>query len=221
MRFRAGIFHLPIWVFLVFLGRGTAAAEGTVEGRVDLLPASIARQAHSRYQLKNGVVAKPAPPVAVVYLEGDFGDLPSGQSNQVVELGQRNFQFEKRVVPVRKGSTVLFPNYDDDYHNVLSYSKAKEFDLGRYLKSESPPAVTFEKEGIVELDCEIHSHMRATILVVDTPYFTTTDPEGRYKLEGIPPGTHRLKVFINYKTRLEQPVEVAEGQVVRVDFKNP
>ena len=49
------------------------------------------------------------------------------------------------LLAVRKGTRVEFPNRDDFYHNVFSYSKAKRFDLGRYPTGESPSinGVTF------------------------------------------------------------------------------
>ena len=74
---------------------------------------------------------------------------------------QQHFQFLPAVLPVQTGTLVEFPNLDDSYHNVFSYSKAKRFDLGRYRKDEKPPAIVFDKPGAVKLYCEIHEHMRA------------------------------------------------------------
>ena len=43
-------------------------------------------------------------------------------------------------------------------------AKAKRFDLGRYRSDEDAPEVTFDKPGVIRLYCEIHQHMRATII---------------------------------------------------------
>ena len=63
---------------------------------------------------------------------------------------------------MQTGTRVEFPNLDDTYHSVYSYSPAKRFDLGRYRRDERPiPWVLFDKPGLITLRCDIHEHMRA------------------------------------------------------------
>ena len=45
------------------------------------------------------------------------------------------------LLPIRVGTRVEFPNLDDTYHNIFSYSPAKRFDLGRYRSDERPVPV--------------------------------------------------------------------------------
>jgi plastocyanin len=158
---------------------GSLQADVVIEGAVKFSPAKTPAAAAARYQQKAGTVAPPSPPVAVVYLEGAFPAKSSG-SSAAAEMVQKDYQFMPGTLAVQKGSKIVFPNQDDDYHHVFSYSKTKEFDVGRYRKGETTPSVTFDKAGIVRVGCEIHEHMRACILVLDTPHFTTTDPGGRY-----------------------------------------
>jgi hypothetical protein len=60
--------------------------------------------------------------------------------------------------------------------------------------------------------------MRGLILVLDTPHFTVTDAEGRFRLTGLPPGNYTLKAWIDSKTVREQPVEIKAGSPLNVDF---
>jgi hypothetical protein len=60
--------------------------------------------------------------------------------------------------------------------------------------------------------------MRALILVLDTPYFTITDPQGRYRLTKLPAGHFVLKAWVNSKTTRERPVDLVDGATVRVDL---
>jgi hypothetical protein len=114
---------------------------------------------------------------------------------------------------------VEFPNLDDTYHNIFSFSPAKRFDLGRYRADERPvPSVVFDTPGLVTLRCDIHEHMRALILVVPTPYFVVTDPEGRFRLGELPAGRFVLKAWVNSKTTHQKPVELRDGETMRVDF---
>ena len=71
----------------------------------------------------------------------------------------------------------------------FSFSPPKRFDLGCYRSDERPiPSETFDAPGLVTLRCEIHERMRGLILVLPTPYFTKTDPDGYFRLGGLPPG---------------------------------
>lgn len=92
-----------------------------------------------------------------------------------------------------------FPNEDDDYHNVFSYSKVRRFDLGRYRKDEASAGMVFDKIGVVRLFCDIHEHMRGAILVLTTPHFVVTRPDGSFKLSDLPAGQFKLKVWIDEK----------------------
>ena len=203
---------------LLCVNASTALAEATIAGTVPLPKPEALPAIAARYQNKTVVdVAPPSPPVAVVYLEGNF---QVGTSNPpvIASLVQEHFQFSPPVLPIRVGTAVEFPNLDDSYHNVFSYSKAKRFDLGRYRKEEKPAAVVFDKAGVVKLYCEIHEHMRGTILVLDTPHFTRTDTNGNFRLEHLPAGKFTLKAWLYEKTELERTVDLTDGATSRVEF---
>jgi plastocyanin len=170
-----------------------------------------------RYEIVTvGGVLKTSPPVGIVYLEGSFPK-PSGLLNK--EVAQKDLAFLPSLVPIQVGTRVEFPNLDDTYHNIFSYSPAKRFDLGRYRPEERPiPSVVFDKPGLVTLRCEIHEHMRGLILVLDTPYFILTDADGRFRLSGVPSGHYTLKAWIDSKTTRQQPVELKSGATAHVDF---
>jgi plastocyanin len=158
------------------------------------------------------------PPAAVVYLEGDFRSQQTNSSKTTAHMAQKNIAFAPDLLPVLVGTAVEFPNMDDTYHNVFSYSKIKRFDLGRYRKDEKPTAVVFDKPGVVTTHCEIHERMRGTILVLDTPYFHKTDTAGRYRLEHLPAGKYVLKAWVAGDDIRERPVELKAGMTLRVDF---
>ena len=109
-------------------------------------------------------------------------------------MDQRNERFAPHVLAVTSGTWVDFPNGDSTYHNVFSLSKTKEFNLGRYAAGRSK-AVRFDRPGIVRVFCEIHSHMSAFILVFAHRFFAVTDDEGRYRIDGVPPGTYTVAVW--------------------------
>src|SRR5436305_613690 len=189
----------------------------TVEGRVELPKSRSAPVQAKRYEIvtKGGVLST-QPPLAVVYLDGAF---PRPASLPTKEVTQKDLTFVPALLPVEVGTRVEFPNLDDTYHNVFSYSPAKRFDLGRYRKDEKVPSQFFDTAGLVVLRCDIHEHMRGAILVFDTPYFVTTDTDGDYKLTGLPPGGFSLAAWLSSKRTLEKPVTLSTNSVLHIDLQ--
>ena len=192
-------------------------ADATVEGKVQLPKSHAGPVMAKRYEIvtNSGVLAT-QPPLAVVYLDGAFSRSTSPPTKQVA---QKDLAFLPPLLPVQVGTRVEFPNLDDTYHSIFSYSPAKRFDLGRYRPEERPiPSEVFDRAGLVTLRCDIHEHMRGLILVLNTPHFVMTDPDGRFRLRGLPSGQYRLKAWIDSRTTLEQPVELKSGATVHLDF---
>jgi plastocyanin len=208
--------RLMMLLLFAALASESAFAGATIEGIISATPNVKNAPVQKRYKATPNA-GEPDPQRPVVYLEGDFSNVHAANTN-VVSMNQLKFQFNPGILPVQRGTRVLFPNMDDDYHNVFSYSKPKRFDLGRYRKDEKPPSQVFDKPGVVRLFCEIHEHMRATILVLDTPFFDKTDANGHYTLKDVPPGKYTLKAWVDENQVYSKPVEVREGETLKVDF---
>jgi len=204
---------------LVLLGARAALGAAAVEGHVTLPKSrSAAPVVNQRYEIvtKAGILST-SPPLAVVYLEGNFP--PPAAPLPAEKMTQKDLTFVPSLLPVCVGTRVEFPNLDDTYHNIFSFSPAKRFDLGRYRADERPvPSVLFDTVGLVTLRCDIHEHMRALILVVPTPHFATTEPDGHFLLTGLPVGRYTLKAWIDSRTTRELPIELHDGETARADF---
>jgi len=202
---------------LLALTVDVARAEAVIAGRVSLPKSRSKPVLNRRYEIvSTGGVLATDPPLAVVYLVGSFAP-PA--SPPVAEVAQKDLAFLPSLLAVQVGTKVEFPNLDDAYHNIFSYSAPKRFDLGRYRADEKPvPFEIFNVAGLVTLRCDIHDHMRGLILVLDTPHFVLTDPDGRYRLDGLPAGHYTLKVWLDSRTTLERPVDLTEGATLVVDF---
>ena len=125
---------------------------------------------------------------------GGLGDGPAANPLRGGRLAQKNQSFVPRVLPVAAGARVEFPNLDPIYHNVFSVSPAKRFDLGKYRQGKSK-SVVFDKPGLVNVYCDIHSNMEAFILVLPNPWFAQPDAEGRFALPPLPAGTYTVRVW--------------------------
>ncbi len=197
-----------------------APKTGTVAGKVDFPEGSANRRvAVEKYTGKiSGKVARPPAKRAGVWLTRE--GLSAPKKPKQVTLEQKEYQFSESLMVVPRGTQVFFPNEDQDYHNVFSLSKAERFDLGRYKKGEKPvPSILFDKLGLIDVRCEIHEHMRALVLVVESPYVVTTDKNGTFQLKGIPPGTYTLHAQLDKKIRWETKVTVTGGRTTQAQLK--
>ncbi len=144
---------------------------------------------------------------AVVWLEGIPTKLAS--KNEPV-MAQHGGQFIPSFLIVVAGQTVAMPNEDEVAHSVYSLSPAKQFDLGYYAKGDLK-TVTFDRPGMVEVLCLIHTFMRARILVVPNSYYATLKPDGTFRLRNVPAGTFTLTFWADGITPFSQQVTVSEG----------
>lgn len=155
---------------------------------------------------------------AVIYAESLTKEAATEAPNEPKELAQMHLQFEKSVLPIQVGTTVHFPNRDEVFHNVFSYSAPKSFDLGRYRSGEEPGVVVFDQPGEVQVFCEIHRHMRTTVLVLETPYFTVTDEKNNYALKDLPAGDYRVSIWYGPGKTFSKEVSLTEGEDLTIDW---
>ena len=124
---------------------------------------------------------------AVIWL--DAPNAPVLAAPRKVVLDQRNLAFSPRVLAVRVGTEVEFPNNDRVFHNVFSFRDGKKFDLGMYPVG-AMKRVTFDRPGLSRIFCNIHPNMAAYVFAVDSSYVTITDEHGAFRIPVPPSGTY-------------------------------
>src|SRR5262245_3188167 len=202
---------------------GQSASAGVVKGHVTLtkrmrgtaLPTtSYPGRAIGRHDAS----AVPEISNVVVYIKdpGYRGTLPVKRT----EMKQENETFIPRTLVVTRGSTVDFPNDDPFFHNVFSLSGAANFNLGRYPRGQTR-SQTFNKPGVVKVYCQIHSHMSATILVLDHPYFAVPSSDGNYELPSLPSGDYTLVGWHERVGERSAKIRVQAGQTATMDLSLP
>ncbi|HVR63606.1 MAG TPA: hypothetical protein VMU50_17015 [Polyangia bacterium] len=154
------------------------------------------------------------PAEAYVYLEG-----PRAVSAHppTIEIKQKDRQFVPAVAVVPLGAHVLFPNQDLILHNVFSNTPGDAFDAGPVKAGQTPKPVTLLKPGHVEIFCNIHSRMRADVLVVPNAHYTRVRPDGTFHLPGVPVGSRRIVLWAPDIKPVAQTVEVSpDGATVNL-----
>jgi plastocyanin len=198
---------------------------GSIVGKIELraAPQVIRHERGGRYQAMGSMpgmnereVKQSEQQNVIVYLEGenlepaDAGNPPHGV------IDQKQAAFLPHVLAVQKGAVVDFVNHDRTYHNVFSLSPAKKFNIGRRPTGEKVP-VQFDKSGVVQVFCDIHSQMTAFVVVLDNPFFVQPDEDGSFKIDHVPPGTYSLKVWHERLAAPDQKVTVTAGGATKAN----
>jgi hemoglobin len=151
------------------------------------------------------------PVLGVIALEPASGKWKKRTPKQRV-IEQRDRQFAPRMLAISAGSTVSFPNFDPIFHNVFSTSHSRAFDLGIYKNGESRD-VTFAKEGLVRIGCNLHANMSAHLVVVAAPHYVVTDAGGKFLFRSLPPGKYKLKAWAEDTVEpVTQTIEIHAGE---------
>ncbi len=198
-----------------------AAGGSGVQGTVEIGVPIKVRRTSAAYATRTVVTPALAPSSelrnVVIYLK----DAPPRPVTPVhVAIHQRDENFFPRVVAIPVGSTVDFPNDDPLYHNVFSLSHAKTFNLGRYPTGASA-SVRFDKPGIVKIFCDIHSHMTATVVVFNHPWFAVPADDGHFELGDVPPGDHQVTAWHERLGDTTLRIRLEAGRATAADFVLP
>ena len=146
-----------------------------------------------------GKTTKRAEVSSAVWLVPVHGDAHAPTTAPgVYTLLQRNKQFSPHLLVVPVGSLVHFPNQDPFFHNVFSLFNGRRFDLGLY-EAGSTRDVTFSREGVSYIFCNIHPEMSAVVIALATPFYGVAEavgPQIILRVHGVPAGSYALHVWI-------------------------
>lgn len=148
----------------------------------------------------------------VVWLTPLDQPAPETHTPPKATLIQKNKQFTPHLLVIPTGTIVDFPNLDPFFHNVFSMFNGKRFDLGLY-ESGSRRSVRFDREGVSFIFCNIHPEMGAIVVALSTPYFASSDNNGRVVIHNVPLGHYR----VNFWSEHFQDDPPLSGRVIAVE----
>jgi len=168
-------------LLLLLAGTAIAGPTGSIAGKVTVTDAD----------------GKPARGAEVIVYVVGFTE-PAG--TEVVTVAQKGRAFVPDLIAITVGEKVAFPNGDAFLHNVFSQSTARKFDLGSFKKGETK-LKEFPSLGVIDVYCNIHPEMAATIVVLPNRRHTRTKPDGTFALEGVPTGSWTLFAYTRRATK--------------------
>lgn len=179
---------------------GAAVAAAAAPRRREPEPAAMGI-VRGKIEVPNG------EPIAYVYVE----NVPGALVRDKVKIEQMHKQFVPSWAVVQRGTTVEFPNLDTIYHNVFSLSSGNSFDLGLYNSAGEAKSHTFTEPGAVDVYCNIHPQMAASVLVVPNRYYTKVKKDGSFELTDVPAGRRKVVAWSPGSKLASQWVELKAG----------
>ena len=136
-------------------------------------------------------------------------------SAKPVQMDQQGCVYAPRVVIVPVGGTVEFLNSDPLLHNLHSVSTENPTFNRTQPKGRTIPVV-FKKAETVRVDCDLHTWMRAWVVVTEHAFYAVTGPNGEYVLDNVPPGKYTLKIWQEALGTVSRDVTVGDKDTTGV-----
>ncbi len=217
-----------------YVGLGNAAASAVVVGRVRggerLTSDTMIVPTHdlpSCRAFSEPLVASREDGIGdvVVWLDGvHTGPVDDSPRRAVLRL--TGCRLAPAIQRVATGGTVLLSSADpirsrltfrDEGHAASAREVVSFTDDGQTVPSSRIAA----RPGIVEVRDDLHPWVHAWIVVTPHPFVAITAPDGRFRFEGVPPGSYMLVAWsarIGVRTR---PIRVSRGGESTVEVTFP
>ena len=153
---------------------------------------------------------------AVVWLEpeslpgpGKAADGKPMPSADTLLVRQAALQFVPRIIVAKKGQNLRFTNEDSEFHNVHVQARGELFN--QTMPPGQPADFTPTLTGILRVNCDIHQHMRAFVIIQETPWIMACSRKGAYRFRDVPAGRYRITFWHEMGSRpTVQSIEVPE-----------
>jgi plastocyanin len=193
-----------------------ARAEASPRRSVHPAPAAAPPPENAVGTIRGKLAVPSGEPVAYVYVENVLAPAVKGQRKVIEQSGKK---FVPNWAVIQRGTAISFPNNDNIYHNVFSLSSGNSFDLGLYNSGGEAKSHTFGEAGAVDVYCNIHPQMAASVLVVPNKHFAKVKGDGSYEIAGVPSGRRKVVAWAPGSRVSSEWVEVAAGSTVDLNLR--
>ncbi len=156
----------------------------------------------------------------VVYLTGRGLSVYQGLSKEApVVLAQEKCRFTPRVVFLHPGQVLKVINDDGILHNFHTQSTANVALNRAQPASLRELNLNFSRPEIFSAVCDVHSWMKALIVVKAHPYYAVTNEKGEFEINDVPLGSYELHFFHEKLGEKHQVLQIKEGQTEEVSVR--
>ncbi|MGC1783064.1 MAG: carboxypeptidase regulatory-like domain-containing protein [Acidobacteriaceae bacterium] len=157
-----------------------------------------------------------------VYIKDGLGNRVYMPTKTPVVLDQKGCRYIPHVIGVMAGQPVEFRNSDPTMHNVHIVppgdSNAAGFDISQPPMG-SPEQHVFRTPGpMIPVRCNNHPWMEAFLNVVKNPFFAVSGSDGKFEIQGLPPGNYTLVAVQEKLGAQSQPIVVQSRKTTDANF---
>ncbi len=157
----------------------------------------------------------------LVTVEGVVGGRAATPDKQI-SLEQRSCMYVPHFQVAQlgpEGIAVEIRNTDPTLHNIHAYhGRTTLFNIGQPASGRTLTK-KLTTPGVVRVRCDVHRWMSAFIVVLENqPYYTVTDENGNFSIEGVPVGSYTLRAWHEAIGEVKKPVAVTAAETTRLDF---
>lgn len=141
-----------------------------------------------------------------------------------VVIDQKACEYTPHVQAVPIGTQLEVVNSDPILHNVHAYNPEGRtlFNIAQPIKGQrtSSKRMQFKEPGVYSLACDAgHIWMSAYVVAVEHPYYAITDEKGSFRIDEVPPGTYKLKMWHEGFSIVKK--DMRGGKVTKYHFEEP
>jgi len=141
---------------------------------------------------------------------------PAGVTPPTVNNAGCLFVPHVQIAPTR--SQLAITSDDDTLHSTHAYDDRNRTDFNIAMPFSGMNVTRpLRRPGVVRIECDSHGWMQGWVVVSDD-LGAVSGTDGRFTIEGVPPGTHELTIWHEQLGAQPQSVTVTAGAVTEVEL---
>lgn len=186
---------------------------------IDMSKEPTCASQHATPVMTETVVAGPGSSVenVVVYISAGEQQ-PATASTQSVRYDQKGCEYLPHIAVLQAGQALEIYNNDQTSHNIHPLAKVNP-EWNKSQPPGSPPIkASYDKPEFIAVKCNIHPWMHGYFAVLGTSHFSVTGNDGKFSLNGLPPGKYTVTAWHERFGSQSQEVTVAASGSSTANF---
>ena len=129
------------------------------------------------------------------------------------KLDQKKCQYEPHVITMPVDSELKIHTSDPINHNIHTYSFENDPINIMFIPGQGAYSQEMEEAEIIKVECDLHSWMRAWIVVTPNSYSAISGNDGTFEISDIPPGNYELTAWHETLGDLTRDVTVGDDEL--------
>jgi hypothetical protein len=158
----------------------------------------------------------------VVYVKRGLSRMKFETPSDTVVLDQKGCEYIPHIAVLRVGQPLVIRNSDATMHNVHGGGGVNaEFNRAMSTVGQLNPLTFSRTEVAKRVWCDVHGWMESWVAILPHPCHAITGEDGRYRIEGVPPGKFQLAFWHEELGEQVQDIDLAGKATLEVDFNYP